>query len=343
MLIDCHGVGHAVAFRENSKLIDLFIDPQSFEKIYPPSTILKVRILRKIKERGGYFIKLPNDNQGFLLSKRVYSQGDTLTVVAKNIHETSKLQRFSDKVKIETKYFIIEEGNGKISFSKKFTNIQLRDTLEKVIKQKLLEYGNTKSIIVRSSIEDKIDVEWDRLLDFLLSCFETQKSKHGAEKDVILRFLSKEKAISFYGFEAGLKIIENHGIFDLCGVWDQIDKLQNKKVFFGNSSYIMIEETSAICSIDVNTGSNLTIDPYQVNIDACEPIADNIRLRAIGGKIVIDFLPCSSDKQKKILQKIEQAFRLETRQYKVFGWTKGNNFEIEISRDRVPLNLVLEC
>ena len=54
--------------------------------------------------------------------------------MAKVFNEYDKLQRFSDKLKVETKYFIIEEGSGGIFFSKNFSNIRLRDELSSIIK-----------------------------------------------------------------------------------------------------------------------------------------------------------------------------------------------------------------
>ncbi len=341
-MIDSHGIGHAVAVRENNVLKDLFIDPISLDFFYPPYTLLKVNILRRVKERGGYFIKLPNAREGFLLTKNVYSEGVSLIVMARNLNEKEKLQRFSDKVKLETKYFVIEKGNRKVLFSKRVTNSKSKVFMKKILRKKLLEYGKEVSIIVRSSIDHSLEQNLEYMLEYTLSCFEKICNHLGQDGDQVLGFLSKEKAMAVYGFDKSYKIIDRQGVFELSGVWDQIDVLKNKRVFFGNSSYLNIEQTSAFCSIDINTGSDLFIEAHRVNLEACETIADNLRLRAIGGKVVIDFLPCSSFHKDQIFKKLDELFRLDIRKHIVFGWSKGGNFEVEISRDRVPLNIVLD-
>ena len=66
IIIDKYGIGHAVIILENNKIVDCFIDPPSIDGFYPPDTFVKAHIDRKATNMGGYFIKLPNGNQGLL-------------------------------------------------------------------------------------------------------------------------------------------------------------------------------------------------------------------------------------------------------------------------------------
>jgi Ribonuclease G/E len=304
--------------------------------------VLSVKISRRVQERGGCFIKLPNNREGFLLTKRTYTQGEKLTVISKIFNETDKLQRFSDKIKVETEFFIIEDGIIRILFSKNFRNSASKGALKEQLKKQLEDKRLSVSVIVRSAVNSVDELEWGNLFNYAVNCFCSLKKGSDTNKDTFLGLLAKEKAMYLYGKDKSSKIIERPGIFELLGIWDEVEKFQKKKFLFGKNSYLIIEQTAAFCSIDVNTGSDLAIEAWKVNLEACEPIARNLRLRAIGGNIIIDFLPCSKRHQSDIRKKIEISLGLTNSRMIVLGWTRGNNFEIRSPRDKVPLNIIME-
>ena len=61
----------------------------------------------------------------------------------------------------------------------------------------------------------------------------------------------------------------------------------------------------------------------------------------MGGKILIDFLPCSKTSRRKIKRKISSYFLEDTVKNKVWGWTKGGVFELERKREKIPLKLLM--
>ncbi len=341
MLIDKHGLGHAVAIMEKSELIDLFIDPIDCDVSYPPGSILRATISRKIDKRGGYFIRLPNKKEGFLVSKNDYKVKECVKVLAKPFFEQDKAQRFSDKLKVETKYFIIEKGNGKIFYSKNFSNNKLRNFINTQIQTRLNESGKNISVIFRSSLNNVKETKLDEIFSLSVSSFQKQIDEIDKFNSKNLGLLAKGKAINFYGFEEDLKITEEDGVFELRGIWDKIENLCKKKFLFGKKSYLLIEQTSAFCAIDVNSGGDLKISSANVNLEACHSIIYNIKLRGLGGKIIIDFLPCSMRDKIEIEKKITLALQKCQSGFTIFGWTKGNNFEIEGARNKIPLNLVV--
>ena len=69
LIIEKYGIGNAVVVRDERKIVDLFIDPPSCSNFYSPSTFVEGKIQRRIPKRGGYFVQLPNGNNGFLKSK----------------------------------------------------------------------------------------------------------------------------------------------------------------------------------------------------------------------------------------------------------------------------------
>ena len=105
LIIEKYGQGNAVVILDSSKIVDLFIDPPSNANFYPPNTFIEAKIQRRVSERGGYFVKLPNGYQGFLKSKTSYNEGETLVLLSKVFFEEGKPQVFTDKLKIISNYF----------------------------------------------------------------------------------------------------------------------------------------------------------------------------------------------------------------------------------------------
>ena len=71
IIIDKFGMGNAVVVRDKHEIIDYFFDPpESGFGFYPPQTFLRVKVERCVRERGGYFIKLPDGKRGFFTYKK---------------------------------------------------------------------------------------------------------------------------------------------------------------------------------------------------------------------------------------------------------------------------------
>ena len=95
------------------------------------------------------------------------------------------------------------------------------------------------------------------------------------------------------------------GLFERYHIEDQIKKALDRKVWLPSGGHLIIDRTEALTVIDVNTGKFLekiaseeTV--YENNLEAAEEIARQLRLRDIGGIIVIDFIDMESQKNNKI-------------------------------------------
>ena len=137
-----------------------------------------------------------------------------------------------------------------------------------------------------------------------------------------------------------LKIIENQDIFDLYKVQSQIDKALNKKVWLKSGGYLIIEKTEALTVIDVNTGkftgsSNREDTVYKTNEEACIEIARQLKLRDIGGIIIIDFIDMIKKKNKENLLKIlNSELKKDKRKSEVLGLTRLGLVEVARRRER---------
>ena len=91
IIIEPYGSGHAVVIRNKSKIIDSFLDPPLDASFYPPSTFLNAKILRKVKNMGGFFVRLPN-GKGFLRSKKNYDAGQVVIIRSKSFLTLTNLK-----------------------------------------------------------------------------------------------------------------------------------------------------------------------------------------------------------------------------------------------------------
>lgn len=161
------------------------------------------------------------------------------------------------------------------------------------------------------------------------------KDKYDELKD-ILKNIKKE-------YIEKLKLEENKDIFDLYKVDSQIEKALNKKVWLKSGGYLIIEKTEALTVIDVNTGKftgNLKLEDtvYQTNIEAAIEIARQLKLRDIGGIIIIDFIDMHKDKHKKELLKIlDNEMSKDKRKYEVLGITRLGLVEVARRREKDSL------
>jgi ribonuclease E len=113
-------------------------------------------------------------------------------------------------------------------------------------------------------------------------------------------------------------------LFDRYHVDDQLKKALDRKVYLPSGGHLVIDRTEALTVIDVNTGkfvgsSNLEETVLQNNLEAAEEIGRQLRLRDIGGIIVIDFIDMESvDNQQKVLRRLKETLARDKTRTQVF-------------------------
>jgi ribonuclease G len=133
-------------------------------------------------------------------------------------------------------------------------------------------------------------------------------------------------------------------IFEEFGVTPELEKALRPKVWLKSGGYIVINQTEALVAIDVNTGkfvgkSNRLEDTIvKTNTDAIREIVRQIRLRDLGGIIVVDFIDMDERKNRqKVMQTLEEAMRADRAPYKILQF---NDFGlVAITRKRVKQSL----
>ncbi len=139
-------------------------------------------------------------------------------------------------------------------------------------------------------------------------------------------------------------VVENLPIFERFHVHEQLHKALDRKVWLPSGGSIIIERTEALTVIDVNTGknvgkSNLEETVYRNNLEAAEEIARQLRLRDIGGIIVIDFIDMEiRDNRDRVSAALRSALARDKTRTQVFDISELGL--VEMTRKRVSEGLV---
>ena len=258
--------------------------------------------------------------------------------------------------------------------SRKIPSDEERQRLKRIIQTH--RQGIPGGYICRTAAEGKTEEELQKDMHFLYNLWLDMRQK--AEKrpapvllhhdlDLVQRILRDQLTTSFKTiwvdseelYESVLRFAERFQpalvsrvklytrpapIFDEFGVTAEIEKALRPKVWLKSGGYIVINQTEALVAIDINTGkyvgkSNRLEDTIvKINTDAIKEIVRQIRIRDLGGIIVVDFIDMDERKNKqKVMQALEEAMRVDRAPYKILQF---NDFGlVAITRKRVKQSL----
>lgn len=136
-------------------------------------------------------------------------------------------------------------------------------------------------------------------------------------------------------------------IFDVFNIEAEISAALKRKVWLKSGGYLLIEQTEALVAIDVNTGRyvgkrNLEETILKTNLEAVKEIAYQIRLRDIGGLIIIDFIDMvKKNNQEKVFHALNEALKKDRSKTNVLPISEMGLVQMTRKRVRKPLNLIL--
>lgn len=140
-------------------------------------------------------------------------------------------------------------------------------------------------------------------------------------------------------------------IFDLFDVENEIQRALNRKVPLKSGGSLIIDQTEAMTTIDINTGAsvghrNLDETIFNTNTEATQAIARQLRLRNLGGIIIVDFIDMQNeDHKRRVLHSLETALAKDRAKTSISGFTSLGLVEMTRKRTRESLEHVLssEC
>jgi len=140
-------------------------------------------------------------------------------------------------------------------------------------------------------------------------------------------------------------------IFDLFDVENEIQRSLHRRIELKSGGYLIIDQTEAMTTIDINTGGfvghrNLEETIFNTNLEATQAIARQLRLRNLGGIIIVDFIDMNStEHQKRVLHSLDLAMEKDNVKHSISNFSKLGLVEMTRKRTRESLEHILcgEC
>ncbi len=280
------------------------------------------RVSPRISLAGRYVVFIPNGHETGI-SKRIEDEA-----------ERDRLRRIVRKFKPENCGMIIRTAAVGVDDSAIESDIKELEDLWKNIR--LAEDKSTAPSLIHRDLGLIERVLRDEVYDDISEIVVDTKEECDNVKAWIAQFMpEKDIDIHFY---------DNRTlIFDAYNIETQLAEAQKRKVWLSSGAFLVIDQTEALTVIDVNTGKytgskNLGDTVFKTNIEAACEIARQLRLRAVGGIVIIDFIDMANEEDnRRLIAEMQSRLRNDRYKARVFGVTELGLMEITRKRARSDL------
>lgn len=362
-ILDSHG-----------KLYDFFIermfDCQRTGEIY------RAKVDSVLPGMHSAFLNLGDGRNGFLYLADVHGQEvkvgmDMLVQVVKNPRK-GKGARVSPRISLAGRYLVLIPNGHETGVSKRIEDAAERDRLRENVKKIKPENCGVIIRTVAAGVEESAlesDIKelkkiWENILmsadkttapclvykdlGLLERVLRDEVSEDISEivvdteddcnniKAWAAQFMP-EKTVDIHYYDSRTLI------FDAYNIENQLREAQERKVWLKSGAFLVIDQTEALTVIDVNTGKyigskNLSDTIFKTNIEAAGEIARQLRLRAVGGIVIIDFIDMAGEEDnRRLIAEMQSLLRGDRCKAKVFGVTELGLVEITRKRARSDL------
>lgn len=209
---------------------------------------------------------------------------------------------------------------------------EIKKDMNEVIAKLEAVYSNLEKLKNEKNFEPKLLYTNNRVIDRLL----VDMMDRGINKIIvnteymynyIENILKKMKQHDF------IKIELKNNVFDVYDIKKQLEKIENRKIWLKCGGFITIDKTEALTAIDVNTGKyigkkDLNDTIFTVNKEATIEIAKQLKLRDIGGIIIIDYIDMNEENRKKVLEIFKNCIKEDRSKVQIVGFTPLNLLEL---------------
>jgi ribonuclease G len=308
-------------------------------------------------------------------------EGQSLVVQVTKDPIGSKGARLTTQLSIPSRYLVYMPRTSHVGISLKIEEEAERDRLKQVVAECIAAEGIAEAggFILRTAAEgagaDEIlmDIRYvRRLWEQIRGQMQTASSPSVIYQDLSLAFrtlrdlvsprIEKVRIDSRETFQKIVQFVDElmpeiagrlehypgeRPIFDLYGVEDEVQKALERKVPLKSGGYLIIDPAEAMSTIDVNTGAfvghrNLEETIFKTNLEAAVTIARQLRLRNLGGIIIIDFIDMEDEEhQRQVLRTLEKQLERDHAKTNMLGITELGLVQMTRKRTRESLEQVL--
>jgi ribonuclease G len=303
-------------------------------------------------------------------------QGQDIVVQVVKDPLGTKGARLTTDITLPSRYLVFMPGASHVGVSQRIESESERDRLKMVVSQQCDEHGG---FIIRTAAEGADAKELSQDAAFLKRLWSKVMERRGKYKtrsmlygelglsqrilrdfvgteltkiliDSRLEYENLKEFTSEYVPELTEKLVLYSGdkpMFDMFDTENEIQRCLERKVELKSGGYIIIDQTEAMTTIDINTGAfvgrrNLEETIFNTNIEATQAIARQLRLRNLGGIIIIDFIDMLSDlHRKRVIASLEAALSKDRVKTNINGFTQLGLVEMTRKRTRESIEHVL--
>ena len=325
----------AAALMVDGRLQDFLIDSDAPR----PGTIYRAIADRPVKGQGGMFLKTP-DGPAFLRQVKGLSPGQTILVQVTGYAEDGKAIPVTQKVLFKSRYAIATPDAPGRNISRSIRDDDMRDMLLGIVHEVMDEDDGT-GLILRSSCAEGEAGEIAEDIDSMLSlAHEVMADANGPAEKLVDG--DAPHAEAWREWTEPAEVVTAEGGFDSHGVLDALEDLRGIAAPLEGGASLFIEPTRALVAVDVNTGRDTSpAAGLKANMAAARELPRQLRLRGLGGQITVDMAPMPKKDRRTVETALRAAFRSDSIETTLVGWTPLGHYELQRKRARLPLGEVL--
>jgi len=326
--------GRAVAaLMVDGQLHDLALEVDGFG----PGAILRGRVGRAMKGLGGVFVDLPDGATGFLRQPKGLAPGQTVLVQVAGVPEPGKALPLTLRLVLKGRFAIVTPDAPGLNISRQIRDEDARAALETLASDGMAGADASLGLILRSACEGGDDDAVAEDIATLRALAEALLADLDGPPELLLDAPSPAE-LAWREWPDTDQVLDGPDGLESSGALDAIEGLLDPVVPLGAGASMAIEPTRALIAIDVNTGPDTSpAAGLKASLAAIRDLPRQLRLRGLGGQVVIDFAPVPKRERHILDQALAKAFKGEANETTLAGWTILGNFELQRRRDRSPL------
>lgn len=335
IILDHLGTREAAALMVDGKLSDILIEADAPR----PGTIYRAIADRPVKGQGGMFLKTP-DGPAFLKQTKGLAPGQPLVVQVTGYSEDGKAIPVSHKVIFKSRYVIITPDAPGLNVSRSIRDEDVRDTLKGIAHEAM--DGTDMGMILRSCCAeaDPEDIADDIATMMDLAAQIMAEPDGPAER---LMDGDNPHLEAWREWSAPAEVVSDAGSFETHGVLDALEDLNSVRVPLEGGAFLFIEPTRALIAVDVNTGPDTSpAAGTKANMATARALPAQLRMRGLGGQITLDLAPMPKKDRRPFESALRAAFRSDTIDTNLVGWTPLGHYELQRKRARLPTKEYLD-
>ena len=327
----------AAALILDGRLQDFLIDPVDDAPL--PGAIYRGTVDRPMKGQGGVFVKLPGGVMGFLRQVSGLAPGQPVLVQVSGAAEPGKAVPVTTRLLFKSRYAILTPEAPGLNVSRRIRDEGVRADLDSLAALAMAGAAPDLGLILRSACAEADPDEVTEDIALMRGLAEAVLADLTGGPELLVDGPgAQETAWRDWADPAPDEVAEGEGAFAAFGVEELVDALLSPRVPLPGGGHMMVEPTRALIAVDVNTGPDTSpAAGLKANIAAARDLPRQLRLRGLGGQVVVDFAPMPKKERTPLDQVLRAAFKADGAESSLSGWTTLGLYELVRKRDRRPL------